>query len=332
MKHFFPLASVLLLSSGLAAQLTLTGKTATAMGAKVACGSNSDAKTIKAGTALGRRGLRVSAAVRRCGFAGSSVSGFVGRSRRTGRAYSAARVSISGSIFAKGTAQTTGAKDGSHTAAFAFGAKTTTKGKFSISLGGFASSGGAAAVKVTIGKKSWSWKSGARSVRASMNMALGTKPVMVMIQAAGKASLKNRRDFYRAGASVTFVADSSTGGGKCTITKGVEGCGPALAGTSNSSSRGHLISLKLTKAAKSSLGLVLVSRDGKTFKVGKCPLFMRPFPIGVFRTDRSGAASHRLFIRARTALTIYVQDVTLGFGKNGVELATSNSLKIACTK
>lgn len=338
MKHLLPITSALLLVGGLSAQ-TVSGKTATDFGNEVKAGTASDSDSEKKDTMIGARGLGASSVIRGSAYASSFASVRKSTSRYTGRTTVSGAVSDRASLSSrsssnKSSANTTGdsGKAGAHSVSFEMKADKDTKGTLTIYVSASASTGGAATASVKVGDKTYAVKAGDRPMRVTMDFTLTSMGVMATAETSGSVSLDGSgRKGYGASASISFTSADSSSDPKCEIKDGVKGCGPTLAGTASSSRFGHSVTLNLKGAAKSSIGILLWSSDGKTMDISGCPLFMSPMAPQAFTTDDMGEKTHRLRLPNRD-LKFSLQDVILSFDSMGISFKSSNTLDITCTK
>ena len=339
MKHFLPITSALLLAGGLSAQ-SVSGMTATDLGNAVKAGTKVSAHAVKKGTKIGTRGLRASSYLRGTGFASSSTKAGKFYDRRTRKTGIYGNVSDHGSLYSRistggGSANTTGngGKAGAHGSHFMFSAAKAVKGKMTLYVFASASKGGGASATASAGGKTLSAKAGDKPKTMTFVVTLDSKGMAAMASTSGKVALKGRgRMGYRSYASVSFVADSSTGGGGCKIVTGAKGCGPVLKGTAGSSFFGKSVKLELSGAAKNAVGLLLFSPDGKTVSIKGCPLFSKLAHVAVFRTDKDGKSTQRLRIPRGRDVKVSVEDVVLTFSAKGIDFKSSNTLNISCSK
>ena len=316
-----------------AAQVKATGKTTTEMSAKATCGTNSKTDTEKTNTAF-TRSIGVGASYRFCSSAGGS--GRVGSHydwwRRKTVTY--AKASAGSSVWgyqtsSKGSANVGGAKGNG--LQFTFAADKDTKGKLTITVGGFASTKQSSFASVKFGSTTIAWKSGERAKTQTMDVTIGKSGMTFDTITQSDAALAGRgRASASSYVSISFAADA-TSSGKCEIKKGVDGCGPELAGTASSSFFGHTITFKLTKAYPNALGLRLWSPDGKTVVVGKCPLFTNVGIVAGFTTDKNGEATSVARL-GRGDFKSSVEAIVLRIGSSGLEWQSSNTLDVTCSK
>jgi hypothetical protein len=341
MKLQTPIAMAIsaVLATTLSAQISVGGQTATVVGAMAHSGTSNQLKTIKAGTKFSRF-FRNFAYVR---GAFASNHGGVGHARSHSHGnYSYAYVSISGRASSFSTSGNAGAhttKDaakgtpGAFGVKYMFSAKAATKGKLRITLGGMASKGATAGLSVAFGKTILKWKSGNKPVTKEMDITLDSKGIAFLIGAQGGAMIKGKgRVSYGAKALITFSPKVSSGG-SCTIKKGPASCGPDLSGKVSSGSRGHLVTLSLTKAPARSFGLTLYSPDGKMGTLpNKCLIFTKVVGFRLFRTSSTGTARHMLSLPKGRNLSFAVQDAIIMVSRKGIDVKTSNGLMITCKK
>ncbi|HHI79384.1 MAG TPA: hypothetical protein ENK02_05350 [Planctomycetes bacterium] len=328
-----------MLATTLSAQIQVSGETATVVGAMAHSSTSKQLKTVKAGTKFSRH-FRNVAYVRGAVASNTAGTGQVRHSRHGN--YSYAYLSISGramSFSSKGNVGAHTTKDpvkgvpGAFGMKYSFSAKTPTKGRLKIVLGGMASKGASAALSITFGKTTLKWNAGSKPVTKEMDVTLDSKGMTFLVGAQGGAMLKGRgRIAYGARASIIFAPKVSSGGG-CTIKKGPASCGPDLSGKVTSGNRGHLVNLSLTKAPARSFGVMLFSTDGKmrTLK-NKCLLFTRVVGFRLFRTTSKGTATHLLPLPKGRNLQFAVQDAILMVSRKGIDLKTSNGVMITCKK
>jgi hypothetical protein len=331
MKYAVSLAA-LLLAGTLAAQVTVGGVTGTAVGAAVTSGTQSDKSSQPKDTKFGRS-LMVSASVR--GSAYASTHANAGPWGWGPYASYVGSVSNRGSVFSKdtsfkGTAASDDTNGAAHSISFSFTAKTATKGKLTVRLGGSASTNAKSAGKITVGTQSWSWKAGDKPVAADIDVTVDATGITATVDSSGSAALSGAGgEGYSGMFAVSFrPASTST---TCTVTDNQDGCkdGPVMTGSAASSPFGHVVTLKLANAPKGSIGLLLHSADGNTFKLNGCPIFTAPLAPFVFVTSATGTAEHRLFLPGNKTLTTYVGDVVLTFSTK-LDITSSNTMTIDC--
>ncbi len=342
MKHILLLAGASILAGSLSAQVVVTGKTTTVLGAFAQAGTTKSLKTVKANTAF----TRYASARAYVRGASASSSGYVGSGYNwwTRQKYSYASTSLSGSIYgmsatsmgnANSTTDAKGGKPGAVTLAYMFKGKAATKGKLTVSLSGYASKGNTASVSVKIGTSTYKWDNTMKRFSKTLDVTIPAAGLAVSVTGNGAGALKGKgRSYYSARAYVSFTPAASSGGiGTCKVVKGTNSCGPILTGTVGKPVFGrHSVTLALSKAPISSFGLLLYSPDGKTVAMkNKCILFSKVVGFGLVRTDKTGAAKTTLRIPGKKDMKFWVQDAILKFGKTP-ELVTSNTLGIVCTK
>lgn len=335
MKQALPILS-LLLAGALPAQVTVGGVATTDVGAAVTAGTQSNSDSEPKDTKF-TMGLGVAAML---AGASASTHASIGGSRWTPGSHSAT-VSNRGSLYGrdaafKGSANTTGPGNtaGAHTISFLFSATSATKGKFYVSMSGGATKNATSVGKITIGSKSWDWKAGDPPVADSLDATLDSTGATAAVTSSGSATLSGiGGESYGGHFAVSFVPTPATY--KCTITDNKDGCtnGPALAGTIVDGPFGPTATLKLTGAAKSSIGLMLLSGDGLTIKLPNgCPIFTAPIAPSAFVTSATGEATHRLSLPGRRELKFSVEDVVLEITASGIDIKSSNTLTIECKK
>ncbi len=341
MKTLSILGAALLVSAA-SAQSTkpaVTGQTMTEIHSAVSLNKAMDKAMVKKGSKFTRY-LRSRAQVRG-GYVSTYASAGKHHSRRKHKTYYYASLSNYGRIYGrnasdKGAASVNdGAKTpGQFKVAYKFDLPKNVKGKFYVSLYGRTSKNSMVALTATVGKnKPVMWSNGKKYAKAEFSYDFAKGPVVVQLWAKSKMSLSGKaRESFSARGSVSFVPQQIVVPPvKLTVTPGKANCGGTLAGKVDPKSPrfANIVHCKLSKAQPNALGVVLLSPNGKTISFGKCRFFNNVYGImGIFRTDKSGMAQHRLYLPRNKKFTVYVQDVVLKLGRRGPSVTASNDLKI----
>lgn len=343
MNKLITFASISLLAGALSAQTTgvsIAGGTVTDMDVAVQINRTSDTDSVAQGTRF-TKPVGAKAGVR-----GGHASAFAGYGKRvdfrTRQTIYFASLGIDGNLYgmdAKDVGKAA-ANDGTGSATqrpgpmkvkYVFSAPARTKGNFMLTLGGHASANGNVALALKFGQRTLTWKKGEKPVKVEVKDYVFSGDVDVELWATGGATLTGRaREGFSGKAGVSFVAEASSGG-TCTITKGAAGCSGDLDGKVESTTRGKRVACTLTGAVADSLGITLLSPDGNLVRFGGCGLFSNVGALlTVFKIDSNGDAKHGIQLPMRGPLTVWIQDATLSFGSTGLDIKTSNDLKIEC--
>jgi hypothetical protein len=326
------LSSALLLATPALAQVSGAGVTTTEIKASATCGTNSKSDSEKKDTKFSR-GIGVAASYRYCSSAHGGASIHSSMNHWTRQYTTSANASASASVWGKDASSKGSANVGDKSGngiQFTLSADSDTKGKLTVRLGGGASDKQTASASVTVGNETLNWKAGEKPVSKSWDITVGKSGFAIDTTTLADAALDGKgRASAHASVSISFVSEKS-GGGKCEIKDGVAGCGPELKGSATSSFRGHNLTLDLSKAAAGGIGLRAWSKDGKTFDLGGCPIFMELGPLAAFIVDDKGNATQNVRL-PRGDYKLFVQNIVLSLTPS-VAVKSSNSLEITCSK
>ncbi|MCC6670576.1 MAG: hypothetical protein IT458_05925 [Planctomycetes bacterium] len=213
-----------------------------------------------------------------------------------------------------------------HTLSFTVTGTTSQNGVVVVSWSAQATPGGSARCAIDLDgdqTPEFTGTANQRPVVKEFPVQAGTSGFAFTITTECAAAIEDVRGgaSYSASLSVSFREGSSR---TYTVTPFGPECRGKLAGSASM----NTLTLNLTNAPASAIGLLVIGDTQGTVELGDCDLLVLPEVIQVFQTDAQGKATHILRLPHMGAFTLFVQDATLEPSGSGFKIGTSNSLKV----